>query len=244
MEGFGKAIVSGLFVVLVVMAIVILGLSFLSPLENRKKIVKYSNSNETSSQPAPQQEPEKTSFNPLNIFGLGGNKNEPVATSSPENNPGSQKPAQTPVSPPPAPTASPTSIGTSPVVDGIVVQTNMKPVDTSADSGSATAPLVSRPITRDQYLKNSFVIEVSDQGMNPDNFTVKSGMVVNLAVHSQGDFSHVFRFKDKSLNAVAIGIGPDESREITFNAPGPGKYDFFCDIPGHKTREVGTMTVN
>jgi uncharacterized cupredoxin-like copper-binding protein len=35
-----------------------------------------------------------------------------------------------------------------------------------------------------------------------------------------------------------------ETRAITFQAPEPGEYEFYCDVPGHEARgEVGTMIV-
>lgn len=233
----GRAIVSGLFVVLVMMSIVVLGLSFLSPLENKKKVPKYSATEVGTSTPV--QEPIKPSFNPLSIFGFGNNEpNEetPVPTPIPEETPAPVIPTK--------PSLSLTSIGTSPAVDGKVLQLNYDPVSLAVDPGSSQAPLSSRPITPEEYLPNSNIIKFSDQGVEPASFSVTAGLVVNLVVRSEGESSHVFRFRDKSLKAVAVGVGPEESRAISFNAPGPGTYEFFCDVPGHKTREVGTMIVN
>ncbi len=238
MEGMGRAIVSGLFVVLVMMSIVVLGLSFLSPLENKKTTPKYSATKVGTSTPV--QEPEKISFNPLSIFGFGNNKPE-------ETPPPAVAPVETPLQqniPPSPPSLSLTAIGTSPVVDGKVVQLSYEPVSLAVDPGSNQAPFSSRPITPGEYLPNSRILKFSDQGVDPINFSVQTGSVINLVIRSEGESSHVFRFKDKGLKAVAVGVGPEESREISFNAPGSGSYEFFCDIPGHKTREIGTMIVN
>ena len=235
MEGMGRAIVSGLFVVLVMMSIVVLGLSFLSPLENKKTTPKYSGTQVGTS----VKEPEKPSFNPLSIFGFGNNSQEEVT--APETVEQDTVPIETA---PVKPSLTLTAIGTSPVVDGKVVQLNYDPVSLLVEPGSSQAPLSSRPITSGEYPSGSQIIGFSDSGVQPVSFNVRAGEVVNIVIHSQGESSHVFRFRDKTLKAVAIGVGPDESRAIAFNAPGPGTYEFFCDIPGHKTREVGTMVVN
>ena len=237
MEGMGRAIVSGLFVVLVMMSIVVLGLSFLSPLEGKKNTPKYS-----GTQVGNQVESSTPSFNPLSIFGFGNKEPEqnnpaPAAPASPS--PGSNTPTT-----PTEPSLSLTAIGTSPVVSGRVVQLNSAPVVLSAEPGSSQAPYVSRPIVPTEFPYGSHVIKISEQGANPTNFSVRAGAVVNLVVMSQGEMSHVFRFKGNELKAIALGVGPDEARAITFNAPSAGTYEFFCDVPGHKTRETGTMTVN
>jgi len=66
-----------------------------------------------------------------------------------------------------------------------------------------------------------------------------------VAVSSTDGYTHVFMFDDPSLSAVAVGVGPKETRAITFNAPAKaGTYSFHCDVPGHTARgEVGAMIV-
>jgi len=79
----------------------------------------------------------------------------------------------------------------------------------------------------------------------PSEFTVKKGEAVTLAISSTDGHTHIFMFDDDSLKAIAVGIGPDETRAISFNAPDKsGEYTFRCDVSGHVRRgEVGTMIV-
>jgi uncharacterized cupredoxin-like copper-binding protein len=65
-----------------------------------------------------------------------------------------------------------------------------------------------------------------------------------MSVSSSDDSTHIFKFKDDALKAVAVGIAPGETRAITFQTPGPGEYEFYCDVPGHEGRgEAGIMIV-
>jgi len=65
-----------------------------------------------------------------------------------------------------------------------------------------------------------------------------------LALSSVDNITHVLLFDDPVLAGVAIGVGPNETRAITFNAPKAGEYGFHCDVPGHTARgESGKMIV-
>jgi len=59
------------------------------------------------------------------------------------------------------------------------------------------------------------------------------------------EYSHMISFEDPALAAVAILVGPGQTKAITFNAPAePGTYTFFCASPGHREKgEVGQMIV-
>ncbi len=144
-----------------------------------------------------------------------------------------------------SPSAEPVVPGTSPVTsDNQVVTPEEVPVKLDVLPGTPEAPQQSNPISSEDVPEKAIKIEISVEGINPNNFTVEAGSVVVLSVSSVGDQTHVFKFKNPALKAVAIGVGPGETRAITFNAPEAGDYDFFCDVPGHEGRgEVGTMTV-
>lgn len=88
-------------------------------------------------------------------------------------------------------------------------------------------------------------LSVSAGGFFPKTFSVNGGEPVVVSVTSVDSQTHVFAFKDSSLSAVAIGVGPGETRLISFNAPGrSGDYTFYCNVPKHEVRgEVGTMIV-
>ncbi|MBI4034261.1 MAG: cupredoxin domain-containing protein [Candidatus Brennerbacteria bacterium] len=136
--------------------------------------------------------------------------------------------------------------GASPVTEGgQVVTPEGAPVRQDVLPGSPEAPQQSNPVSEESLPEETVKLKISASGIAPASFNVKAGSAVVLSVTSVDDQTHVFKFKDPSLQAVAIGVGPGETRAITFNAPkGAGDYDFFCDVPGHEARgERGVMTV-
>ncbi|OGE80852.1 MAG: hypothetical protein A3B13_02465 [Candidatus Liptonbacteria bacterium RIFCSPLOWO2_01_FULL_45_15] len=136
--------------------------------------------------------------------------------------------------------------GTSPISEtGQVVTQTGEQVKLNVTPGTPEAPQQSNPITSPKDLPPQTIkISVSAAGFSPSSFTVKSGAAVTLAVTATDSQTHVFLFDDKSLSAVAIGVGPGETRAISFNAPKSGEYAFHCDVPGHSGRgEVGKMIV-
>ncbi len=136
--------------------------------------------------------------------------------------------------------------GTSPVApSGEVIAPSGKPADNSSVPGSQTAPQQSAPLAAKEIPPQAVKLSVSASGFSPSSFSVSAGKAVTLSLTGADEQTHVFRFDDPSLNAVAIGIGPGQTRVITFNAPDKaGTYSFHCDVPGHTARgEKGTMTV-
>lgn len=136
--------------------------------------------------------------------------------------------------------------GTSPIApSGEVIAPSGKPADNTSVPGSQTAPQQSAPLSTKEVPPQAVKLSVSASGFSPSSFSVSAGKAVTLSLTSTDDQTHVLRFNDPSLNAVAIGIGPGQTRVITFNAPAaPGTYSFHCDVPGHTARgETGTMTV-
>lgn len=116
-------------------------------------------------------------------------------------------------------------------------------VDNEALPGSTQAPQQSRSLSEQEVPKGAVKLKVSELGFDPNEFTVRTGQVVTLSV-SSGDRTHVFKFDDPGLQAVAVGIASEETRAITFKAPGKGDYSFYCDVPGHRGRgESGVMHV-
>lgn len=110
---------------------------------------------------------------------------------------------------------------------------------------SPEAPQQTAPITKAQLPNTAVKLDVSATGFSPAEFSVKAGAPVTLSVSSVDGLTHVFMFEDSALAAVAIGVGPSETRAITFNAPAKaGEYAFRCDVPGHFGRgEAGKMIV-
>lgn len=133
--------------------------------------------------------------------------------------------------------------GTSPVTDeGTVLNRLGEEAKLDVVPGTPEAPQQSNPIG--EAPAGSVELKVSASGFTPGTFEVRAGQPVTISLTSTDDQTHVFKFDDASLSAVAVGVGPGETRAITFNAPSKGSYGFHCDVPGHAARgETGTMTV-
>ncbi len=135
--------------------------------------------------------------------------------------------------------------GGSSVVDNRVVDREGNPVRTDVEPMTPSAPQQSNPLDVDGLTDETIRLEVSSEGWSPEEFTVNAGDVITFSVTSVDSQTHIFKFDDEALSAVAIGVSPGETRAITFNAPEePGEYSFRCDVPGHARRgEVGVMIV-
>ena len=129
--------------------------------------------------------------------------------------------------------------------EGVVLQDdNETPVVNDALPMSPEAPQQSDPISEADLPASAVKIAMTrDGGFSPSSFSVSPGQAVTLSATSEDAYTHVFAFRDAELSAVAIGVGPGETRAITFNAPTTeGSYEFYCNVPGHSA-EVGTMIV-
>ncbi len=137
--------------------------------------------------------------------------------------------------------------GASPVTNnGEVLAPSGEVANNSAVPGSTSAPSQSAPVASSSIPASAIKLNVSTAGgFVPSTFTVKAGAAVTLSLTATDDQTHVLRFDDSSLQAVAIGIGPGMTRVITFNAPTTaGTYSFHDDVPGHTAAGVvGKMIV-
>lgn len=108
-------------------------------------------------------------------------------------------------------------------------------------------PIQSLPLEEADIPKEAVKITVSSaDGFLPAMFEVKPGEKVVLALINKDEKEgHVLMFKEKGLSQVGIGVGPAETKVITFYAPQePGEYEFYCPLIGHETGgEKGKMTV-
>lgn len=140
-----------------------------------------------------------------------------------------------------APNSNPVSTDTGKVLthDGRNEATNV------GYAGSPDAPLQSDPIKDTSKLPSSVIrVLIKPDAMEPKRIEVVAGQAVALAVTADSSVE-IFKFDDPLLSAVAIGLKPGETREITFNAPSkPGNYVFFSDYIGHRSSGAeGLMVV-
>lgn len=128
--------------------------------------------------------------------------------------------------------------------EGKVISPQGEEVKNDANPMSQEAPRQTLPLKKDELPASVIKLDVSAAGWSPNEFRVKAGAPVTLAVSSVDQYTHIFMFADPSLSAVAIGLNPGETRAMTFNAPAVGEYAFRCDVPGHAGRgEIGKMIV-
>lgn len=121
--------------------------------------------------------------------------------------------------------------------EGAVARTDVKPL-------SKEAPQQSGFLTEEEVPDESIVLEISKAlGYVPNEFTVNRGEAITLVIKSVDEKVHIFRFKDDSLKAIAVGLSGDEMRAISFNVPDKaGEYEYFSDVPGQKDK-IGKMIV-
>lgn len=136
--------------------------------------------------------------------------------------------------------------GANPVTaDNIVVTPEGRQTKTNVAPLSENAPRETGSISPENLSKEVIKLNVSAVGFDPKEITVKSGDAVSIALTSTDTQTHILRFDDPSLSAVAIGVSSKETRAISFNAPKQtGEYTFYCRVLGHSGRgETGKMIV-
>jgi plastocyanin len=135
--------------------------------------------------------------------------------------------------------------GTSSIVDDQVVDREGQPVRTDVAPMTPNAPQQSNPLNPDELPEEVIKLSVTAGGWSPAEFSVSPGQNITISVTSADQWTHIFKFDDASLNAIAVGVAPGETRAITFPTPSEvGEYTFRCDVPGHARRgEVGMMIV-
>lgn len=130
--------------------------------------------------------------------------------------------------------------------DNQVVNLKGEVVRTDLPLTSPQAPQQTGPLNKEELSAKVIKLDISlEKGISPAEFTVSKGAPISIAVSSIDQWTHIFRFEDKSLSSVAIGVSTGETRAMTFNAPTKaGEYKFYCDLPSHASRgEVGKMIV-
>jgi caa(3)-type oxidase subunit IV len=118
--------------------------------------------------------------------------------------------------------------------------------------GNISAQVVSTPRPRPTQAPNvqpppvnappaSFTTTASEFKFDPNTLTVKPGQTVNVTLKNGGTIQHTFVLQETNTKLIADA---GQSTTGSFKAPGPGTYQFFCDIPGHKDAGMeGTLVV-
>lgn len=155
----------------------------------------------------------------------------------------------------PLATATPETVKTAQAVasgaslvtaSNVVITPQGTPVKLNVAPASFDAPKESAPIASSSVPNNANTIKiaVSAAGFTPNTFTVKVGQLVNFALTSSDNFSHIWMPDDPALTGTILGVAGHETRIKSWNAPKKGTYPFHCVVPGHAARgEAGTMIV-
>ncbi len=120
-------------------------------------------------------------------------------------------------------------------------------LDNTVRPGSPGAPQQTAPVSPNSRLFNSIYITAALGNFAPDTLYVRKNQVIPMYMTSVDNLTHVLLFSDPELSAIAIGVGPGETRAITWKAYNlvPGQtYPFHCDVPGHLSQgERGALVV-
>lgn len=129
---------------------------------------------------------------------------------------------------------------------GEVLTDDGEVVDNTLDPEDPNSPRQSFSINDASSLPESTIkLTISEGNIEPAEFSVKAGQVVSIAVKSTSLYGDIFRFESPELKGVSVGVGSNETRSITFNAPAsPGDYTYFSDVRKQKQNgAVGVMKV-
>jgi len=136
--------------------------------------------------------------------------------------------------------------GANPITtDNKVVTPEGKVTNNAATPMSSQAPHQTSFLDKAALPATLTQISVGNNKFTPNEFTTKAGAPTTFSLTAVDNFSHVITFATSSLSAVAILVGPGQTKAITFNAPTiPGTYIFSCASPDHAANgEVGKMIV-
>ena len=76
---------------------------------------------------------------------------------------------------------------------------------------------------------------------DPAELTVEAGKPVVVALHNIGSIPHDLSVKDAGFK---LTVANDRTGQKTLTVKSPGRYEFYCSLPGHKSAGMhGTLTV-
>lgn len=217
MENTIRVIITIFFIGLIALAIIFFGVFGILPL---MKIGNIAKKNSTSTEAVPYVLPSSGASS-SQVVSPEGSTSTPSTV--PQENPTQPIQQQDPTPPPPP----------APRV-----------VRLDVPAGSPDAPQQSNAISGDQVPQGALHIIIKDNGFSPSSFAIKTGKEITLYISSGDGRTHSINFTDPSVQGIAVGVGPNETRSITFKAPAVGTYSFSCTVPGHAgSGEEGMMVV-
>jgi len=129
----------------------------------------------------------------------------------------------------------------------LVFPNSLKTGDNTVEPMSPNAPQQSGPIDTSQIMPNSKHLKLKRNDPETQTIYATENSIVFIAVTSDDQYTHVFKFEEPELNAIAIGVGPHETRMIafkTYNLPAGNTYHYYCDVPGHGEHGYLVITEN
>lgn len=136
--------------------------------------------------------------------------------------------------------------GANPITaDNKVVTETGQITENSGVTMGENAPKQTGFLNKEELPDDLVKLNVGTDKFTPNSFTTVAGAPTTFSLTGVDEYSHVIAFDDPSLSAIAILVGPGQTKAITFNAPEtPGTYTFRCASPGHADKgEVGEMIV-
>jgi len=133
--------------------------------------------------------------------------------------------------------------GANPISSNNVVLTPTgAPTDSAARSIATNAPKQTGFLNKATLPKTLAQITIAHNKFTPSTIITQAGAPTSFALTSGDNLVHVLNFKDPSLAAIIILVGPGQTKAITFNAPQkPGSYIFYDSTPG--AHATGTLIV-
>lgn len=136
--------------------------------------------------------------------------------------------------------------GANPITaDNIVITETGQVAQNDAVTMSENAPKQTGFLNKEELPDGMVKLSIGNDKISPSEFTTTAGAPTTFSLTGVDEYSHVIAFEDPSLSAIAILVGPGQTKAITFNAPATaGTYKFVCASPGHTDKgEVGQMIV-
>ena len=103
-----------------------------------------------------------------------------------------------------------------------------------SDQQGRSAPAPSPGATTIQVVARDF-------SFSPPELDIPAGRTVNVTLVNEGDLFH-----DITITALGFGLSAssDTSASGALTPPTPGRYEFFCSVPGHREAGMaGTLVV-